>query len=159
MKTAGRTPGGAALSSAALDLFKVTNSMLAEGDRLVAKLGLTSSRWQVLGTIVATERPQPVAWLARDMGANRQNVQRIVNDLAKEDFVELAHNPHHRRASLVLLTRRGRQAFDQAMSLEAPWMDRLTEGISLREIQAMHRVLKALRARLGGNDDDEAAPP
>ena len=26
------------------------------------------------------ERPQLIAWLARDMGANRQNVQRIVND-------------------------------------------------------------------------------
>ena len=29
-----------------------------------------------MGTIVAAERPQPVAWLARDLGANRQNVQR-----------------------------------------------------------------------------------
>jgi hypothetical protein len=58
--------------------------MLAAGDRLVVGLGLTSAGWQVLGTIVAGDRPQPVAWLARDMGANRQNVQRIVNDLAQE---------------------------------------------------------------------------
>jgi DNA-binding MarR family transcriptional regulator len=142
------------LSATALDLFKVTSSMLAEGDRLVTQLGLTSSRWQVLGTIVAAQRPEPVAWLARDMGANRQNVQRIVNDLLKEGFVELANNPHHRRASLVVLTAKGRQAYDQAMRLEAPWMDRLAKGIALKDMLAMRRVLKALRERLDGEAGD-----
>jgi DNA-binding MarR family transcriptional regulator len=136
------------LSASALDLFKVTSSMLASGDRLVAPLGLTSSRWQVLGTIVEAQRPQPVAWLARDMGANRQNVQRVVNDLAREGFVDFADNPHHRRASLVLLTDAGRLAFDQAMDLQAPWIDRLAEGLTVKDIEAMQRVLKRLRERL-----------
>lgn len=143
-----RTPSGSALSASALDIFKVTNSMLAEGDRLVANLGLTSSRWQVLGTIVAAERPQPVAWLARDMGANRQNIQRIVNDLSKEGYVDFVDNPHHKRAFLVVLTVQGKRAFEQAMALEAPWMDRLAEGISTDDILIMHKVLKTLRNRL-----------
>lgn len=148
MKSPPRTPAGAALSASALDLFKVTSSMLASGDRLVAPLGLTSSRWQVLGTIVEAKRPQPVAWLARDMGVNRQNVQRVVNDLAREGFVDFADNPHHRRASLVLLTDAGRLAFDQAMALQAPWIDRLAEGLTIKDIEAMQRVLKKLRERL-----------
>jgi len=46
---------------------------LSAGDRLVAGLGLTSARWQILDAIASAEHPQPVAWLARDMGANRQN--------------------------------------------------------------------------------------
>ena len=79
-----RTLAGSSLTDLVLDLFRLTNRMLAAGDRLVGGLGLTSARWQVLGTVVAAARPQPVAWLARDMGANRQNVQRIVNDLAQE---------------------------------------------------------------------------
>lgn len=41
-----------------------------------------SARWRILGAIVHAERPQPVAWLARDLGTNRQNMQRIVNDLS-----------------------------------------------------------------------------
>jgi hypothetical protein len=60
---------------------------LAAGDRLVEGLALTSARWQILGAIVASGRPQPVAWLARDLGAHRQNVQRIINDLE----IETAH--------------------------------------------------------------------
>ena len=76
-----RTPSGDALTDLMLDLFRVNSLILTAGDRLVAGLGLTSARWQILGAMVAAERPQPVAWLARDIGANRQNVQRIINDL------------------------------------------------------------------------------
>src|SRR5262245_22580557 len=110
-----RTPAGEALTGIILDLFRLNSLLLTAGDRLVAQLGLTSARWQILGAIVHAERAQPVAWLARDMGANRQNVQRIVNDLHKEGLVVFAANPHHQRAQLVVLTEAGRRAFDAAM--------------------------------------------
>src|SRR5208337_4900212 len=101
MRKTKRTPAGDALTGLMLDLFRANSLLLTAGDRLVARLGLTSARWQILGAIVAAERPQPVAWLARNIGANRQNVQRIINDLQKEEFVTFATNPHHRRAHLV----------------------------------------------------------
>jgi DNA-binding MarR family transcriptional regulator len=151
-----RTPAGVALTDLILDLFKLSNRMLVAGDRLVADLGLTSARWQVLGTIVAADRPQPVAWLARDMGANRQNVQRIVNDLAKEDMVAFAPNPHHRRALLVVLTDKGKQAFEAAMDLQAPWISRLAEGLQIKDIVTTHDVLIALQRKLesdGGTEE------
>ena len=138
-----------------LDLFTLSNRMLSAGDRLVADLGLTSARWQVLGRIVAAERPQPVAWLARDMGANRQNIQRIVNDLEKEGIVAFRANPHHRRAQLVILTDKGQQAFDAAMRLQAPWVNKLSEGLAVVDLETAHRVIAALRQRLDGADDGE----
>jgi DNA-binding MarR family transcriptional regulator len=155
MITTERTPAGTALTGLILDLFRLTNRLVASGDRLVAELGLTSARWQVLGSIVAAERPQPVAWLARDMGANRQNIQRIVNDLAAEGMVAFAPNPHHRRAQLVVLTAKGRQTFDAAMRLQAPWINRLAEGLGMPELAATHSVVAALRRKLDGNGDAE----
>ncbi|SOE06322.1 transcriptional regulator, MarR family [Variovorax sp. YR752] len=148
MKAQERTPAGTALGTSALHLFKVASGMLTEGDRLVANLGLSSSRWQVLGTIAAAQRPQPVAWLARDMSANRQNVQRIVNDLAKEGFVEFAHNPHHRRAPLVVMTSSGQDVYDKAVRLGTPWINDLAKGIPLADLEAMQRVLTVLQAKL-----------
>ena len=127
-----RSQAGAALTDLILDLFRLNSRIITAGDRLVAGLGLTSARWQVLGTIVAADRSQPVAWLARDMGANRQNVQRIVNDLVREGLVAFQTNPHHRRAQLVVLTDKGKNTFDAAMRLQAPWIDRLSEGLQLR---------------------------
>lgn len=143
-----RTPAGDALTNLLLDLFRLNSLLLIAGDRLVARLGLTSARWQILGAIVQSERPQPVAWLARDLGVNRQNVQRIINDLHSEGLVALETNPHHRRAQLVVLTDKGRRTFDAAMALQAPWVNDLSEGLSVKDLQAVHRVVAALRKKL-----------
>ena len=153
MRKTKRTPAGEALTDLVLDLFRLTSLLLTAGDRLVADLGLTSARWQVLGAMVAAERPQPVAWLARDMGANRQNVQRIINDLHKDGLVQFEMNPHHRRAQLVVLTDKGRRAFEAAMELQAPWINRISDGLAAKEIQTAHRVATALRNRLEGNGE------
>ncbi|MFO0837575.1 MAG: MarR family winged helix-turn-helix transcriptional regulator [Phycisphaerae bacterium] len=143
-----RTPSGEAFTDLVLDLFRLNSLLLTAGDRLVARLGLTSARWQILGAIVAAERPQPVAWLARGMGANRQNVQRIINDLHTEGLVAFEANPHHRRAQLVILTGKGKQVFEAAMRLQAPWVNSLTEGHSVKDLHHVHRVLVALRETL-----------
>ena len=148
MTSTKRTSAGDALTRLIPDLFSLNNRLLVAGDRLVAKLGLTSARWQVLGAIAAAERPQPVAWLARDLGANRQNVLRIVNDLDKEGLVAFQVNPHHRRAQLVVLTGEGKRAYDAAMALQAPWVDRVAKDLSAQSIEAAHRLVIALRKNL-----------
>ncbi|MFZ5709462.1 MAG: MarR family winged helix-turn-helix transcriptional regulator [Pseudomonadota bacterium] len=152
-----RTPAGEALTDIVLELFRLNSLLLTAGDRLVAGLGLTSARWQILGAIVAAKRPQPVAWLARDMGANRQNVQRIVNDLHKEGWVAFESNPHHRRAQLVVLTDKGRRTFDAAMRLQAPWINGLSEGLPIKDVKAFHRVIMVLREKLESNVPIESA--
>ena len=150
-----RTPAGAALTGLILDLFRLNSRLLASGDRLVAGLGLTIARWQILGTIVAADRPQPVAWLARDLGANRQNVQRIVNDLVQEGLLAFAANPHHRRAQLVVLTDKGRSTYEAAMRLQVPWVNGLAAGLTAKDMAIAHRVIAALRHELEGNDEAE----
>ena len=156
MRTTKRTQAGEALTNLILDLFRLNSLLLTEGDRLVAGLGLTSARWQILGAIVAAERPQPVAWLARDLGANRQNVQRIVNDLQREGLVAFEINPHHRRAQLVVLTDKGRQTYAAADRLQAPWINGLSDGLSIKDIEKAHGVIQAVRRNLDGNDEMEA---
>src|SRR5271166_5993158 len=154
MKKIKRTPSGEALTDLVLDLFRLDSLLLTAGDRLVAPLGLTSARWQILGAIVTAAHPQPVAWLSRDMGANRQNVQRIINDLHKDGLVIFETNPHHRRAQLVVLADKGKRAFEAAMELQAPWVNDLSDGLSVKEIETVHRVVTALRKKL--EDKDEA---
>ena len=170
MKKINRTPAGEALTNLMLDLFRLSSRLLTVGDRLAAGLGLTSARWQILGAITDAERPQPVAWLqlvtltekgrrtfdlARDLGANRQNVQRIVHDLHKEGLVAFEVNPHHRRAQLVTLTEKGRRTFEDAMELQAPWVNGLSDGLSVKELETVHRVVTALRKKLGGGDEPD----
>jgi DNA-binding MarR family transcriptional regulator len=153
MRRIKRTPAGDAVTSLMLDLFRLNSLLLTTGDRLVARLGLTSARWQILGAIVTAERPQPVAWLARNLGANRQNVQRIINDLHKDGLVAFETNPHHRRAQLVVLTDKGKRTFEAAMGLQAPWVNSLSDGLLVKDIEIVHRVITSLRKKLEGNDE------
>src|SRR5271170_3766780 len=148
MQKVKRTPAGDALTDLMLDLFRANSLILTAGDRLVAPLRLTSARWQILGAIVSAERPQPVSWLARDLGANRQNVQRIINDLHEDGLVAFETNPHHRRAQLVVLTDKGKRAFEAAMELQAPWVNDLADGLSVRDIGTVRRVVMTLRKKL-----------
>ena len=148
MTTTKRTRAAEALTDLVLDVFRLNGLLLTAGDRIVARLGLTSARWQVLGAIAYAERAQPVAWLARDMGGNRQNVQRIVNDLQKMGLVTLEVNPHHRRASLVVLTDKGRRTFDEAMRVQAPWANLLSEDLAIKDIDTTRRVVAELRKKL-----------
>jgi DNA-binding MarR family transcriptional regulator len=148
MKKAKRTPAGKVLTDLVLDLFRLDSMLLTAGDRLVAPLGLTSARWQVLGAMITAEHPQPVAWLARDLGGNRQNIQRIINDLHKEGLVSFEVNPHHRRAQLVVLTEKGKRAFEAAMDLQAPWINSLSDGLSAKDTETVRRVVTALRTKL-----------
>ena len=147
-----------ALTDLILGIFRANNHALTWGDRLVAPFGLTSARWQILAAVVLSERSQPVAWIARDLGANRQKVQRIVNDLHKEGLIEFQPNPHHRRAQLVVLTEKGRRAYEAAVDAYYPRVDALAEGLSCEEIRTAHRVMTALRERLEREIDAEKQP-
>ncbi len=136
------------LTDVILTMFRANNATLAWGDRIVAPLGLTSARWQILGAIVQADRAQPVAWLARDLGANRQNVQRIVNDLEKDGMVSFKPNPHHKRAQLVVLTPKGQETYDAAIALYGPRVEALAQDLTVEDLDAAHRVLTVLRTEL-----------
>jgi DNA-binding MarR family transcriptional regulator len=154
-----RTRSGVAVSELIVTVFRLNGRLLAAGDRLVASLGLTSARWQVLGAIALSPTLEPVARLARNMGLNRQGVQRIVGELVAEGFVELKDNPHHRRAKLVVMTANGRQAYAAAQRAQAPWVNMLGEDLDRKSIEEAGRILEALRQRLErsspGSTDDE----
>jgi DNA-binding MarR family transcriptional regulator len=137
-----------ALTLLILEVFRVNGGLIAAGDRLVADLGLTSARWQVLGAIALSPAAEPVARLARSMGLHRQGVQRIVNELEAEGIVAFDDNPHHRRAKLVRLTKKGEALYREAGRRQKPWARELAKGLDARAVGAAHRLLKSLRDRL-----------
>lgn len=143
-----RSEAGEAVTQLILDVFRLNGRLLVAGDRLVAELGLTSARWQVLGAIAFAERPESVAWHARTMGLHRQGVQRIVNELEAEGVVEFQPNPHHKRAHLVMLTARGRALYDAAMGLQVPWVNALSSGLKPKDIATAQSVISRLKTRL-----------
>lgn len=142
------TASGEALTTLILDVFKLNGRLLIAGDRLVSELGLTSARWQILGAIAYAEQPETVARHARNIGVHRQGIQRIVNELVKEGIVAFQPNPHHKKAHLIVLTSKGQELFDRALTLQVPWVNALSNGLTPMDIQAAKRVVDLLTSRL-----------
>jgi DNA-binding MarR family transcriptional regulator len=137
-----------AVTDLVLETFRLNGRLLAAGDELVADLGLTSARWQVLGAMALSPVPLSVAQIARNMGLTRQAVQRLVNEMQDDGLVQLAPNPHHQRAKLVVLSPRGKMAFAGAMKRQTAWAHELADGVSVREIATAAATLRRLRQRL-----------
>ena len=149
----------AAITDFVLETFRLNGCLLASGDALVADLGLTSARWQVLGAAALSPAPLSVAQIARNMGLTRQAVQRLANEMAADGLVRFAPNPHHQRAKLVLLTAAGKTAFAAAMKRQAAWASALGKGLGVRDVAAAATTLRTIRQRLEMEKITKATTP
>lgn len=138
-----------------LETFRLNGRLLAAGDRLMADLDMSSARWQVLGAVAIAAPPGPIAHIARAMGLTRQNVRRIVGELVAAGLLQLAPNPHHRRAALVRFTPAGEALFATMAARQAAWVTDLAEGLDPAALTTAIGVARALRARLEALGEDD----
>lgn len=131
------------------EALRTAAALEAAGAALVAPLGLTPARWQVLATLVWLDRPETVAGLARRLSLARQSVQRVVNDMVEAGQVEMTENPADRRAKLAVPTETGRALAAKAETLRQPWTAGLAEGLDAATSAEAAARLAALRRRLG----------
>ena len=144
----GHTPEGSAMTKLILESFHLHGVLFTAGDRLTRGIGLTSARWQVLSALARADRPEPVPYVARNMGRTRQSVQRVADELEEEGFLTFEHNPHHRRAPVLVLTEKGRKASQAVTKLQVPWVNALVKGIQQEKIEVALSVIHEVRVRL-----------
>ena|SRR5215510_6172653 len=140
------TPEGSVWTEIVLEIFQLNGELITAGDSLGRELGLTASRWQVIGAI--RDGRLTVAQIGRRMGLTRQSVRRTVDLLEGEKMVERVPNPDHRSAELVQLTSRGAQAYAAISRRQIDWANRCAGSLSLSALQTTLRTLRAVRARV-----------
>jgi DNA-binding MarR family transcriptional regulator len=150
------SPKGKAFTELVLEVFRVNGLLLAAGDRLTEPVGLSSARWQILG--VVEHGAVPVANIARIMGLTRQSVQQTADALERDGFVAYAENPHHRRAKLVALTPKGREALAYVEQRHAEWASRIGRAHTLEALRAAVETLRAVRQGLEQDAPQPADP-
>lgn len=143
-----RRPRDNAVGELVIAVFALSGILKDTGNLMLEDLGLTSAWWQVLGALERSPAPLPVAHIARNMGLARQSVQRIVDAMADKGFVELTPNPHHQRAKLVTLTKKGRVAIDAALSRQEPWATDLSDQFGVERIEAALATLTEMQQHL-----------
>lgn len=103
------------------------------------------------------EGPQPVPRIARSLWLSRQFVQRLVDDAAELDLVELRDNPAHRRSHLVALTPAGHDAFAAIHAYELDNLARIAAELDPTDITATQHVVAHLTAVF--REIADAGPP
>ncbi|MBN8551880.1 MAG: winged helix-turn-helix transcriptional regulator [Caulobacterales bacterium] len=141
-----------------IEVGRLNDRVNTASDALVADLGMTSARWQVMGAIATATGASTVSDLARRMGLARQSVQRVVNDLADRDLVAMLRNPAHARAPHIRLTAQGEAAFAEANSRRQPWAESLASSVDEAAIHTALQVLKALNRALVSSASEASSP-
>lgn len=146
------------LSQFVLETLRLSSAFAAHADEMVADIGLTSARWQVVGAIMASHSAQPVAHLARDMCLSRQGVQRIVNELFKDGMVSFEPNPHHARAHLVKLTALGANAFNRAIERQDGWIKSVGNALDDSRLTTAINIMSDVRGLVENKSASSAQP-
>lgn len=143
--------GAVAVTQLALSVFRLNGVLLQWGDQLVAPLGLTSARWQMLGAIALAGTPLTAPQVGEAMGVTRQGAQKQLNLLLEQGLVEAHSNPAHRRSLLYALTPQGLALYCKA---DAIWTAQAAElaalipaaqsGTATQTLESMLRALQTI---------------
>jgi len=131
-----------------LEIFRLNARLLEKGNQMVAPLGMTSARWQVLGAIALSGKAVSCPQIAAAMGITRQGAQKQLNLAYEDQLVAVQENPRNLRSPLYELTAAGRDAYGKAMALQADWSKALARGITASDWQTTLTVLRAFDTRL-----------
>jgi DNA-binding MarR family transcriptional regulator len=138
-----------------LSIFRVHGALLGAGDRLVAPLGLSSARWQVLGAVATVEGAATIPAVAALMGLTRQAVLKQVNQLVSDGLIETRDNPAHRRSAVLALTRRGTRLLAAATAKQRRWVRALAREARTPDLHCTLELLTSLTEALERERDEK----
>lgn len=119
----------------------------AVGDALHQDLGVTTAMRAVIETASGNDN-LTVPEIARLKRVTRQNIQVIVDGLVDAGLVRLVANPAHKRSSLVRLTNRGRDVFEEMRRRERSALASIAQDLDPAAVAATGETLAAMQGRL-----------
>ena len=110
--------------------------------------GLPSMELIVLTAVVEAGGAPTVPQIGRSLGHPRQVIQRAANALIEAGLVEAAPNPHHKRAPLLLPTRRGKAVKRKADASALRAADAILHRIDAARCRRLAEGLRELRGEI-----------
>lgn len=110
-----------------------------------AETGLKTMEDLVLNAIVEADRPPTVPQIGRSLGHPRQVIQRAVNDLVDDGYLEKQPNPDHKRAPLFAITAKGQSLKQRSDSEALAIADAFLERIPGQHCEQLAAQLKEVR--------------
>jgi DNA-binding MarR family transcriptional regulator len=110
--------------------------------------GLPSMELTVLTAVVEATSAPTVPQIGRSLGRPRQVIQRATNALIDAGLIEAAPNPHHKRAPLLLPTRRGKAVKRKVDARAIKAANAFLRGIDAARCSRLAEDLRELRGEI-----------
>jgi DNA-binding MarR family transcriptional regulator len=130
------------------EIFTLNNLMIRMGDRLVGDLGLTGTRWMLIGALNNYEDPPTLTELSGDALLSVQNVSRMVASMEDDGLVERFTLPGKGRSVFVRLTEKAKAVDEESSKAGGCFVSRLLEGFSDEERGQLQGMLDRLIVNL-----------
>jgi DNA-binding MarR family transcriptional regulator len=130
------------------ELVRVNGRLRSLFAKLNAQYGLLAMETTVLTAVVEAHSPPTVPQIGRSLGNPRQVIQRAANALIAAGLIETALNPHHKRAPLLLATRKGKLLKHKADALASEATNALLRSISATKCRRIAGEVRELRIEI-----------
>jgi DNA-binding MarR family transcriptional regulator len=130
------------------EIFTLNNLMIRMGDRLVADLGLTGTRWMMIGALNNYDEPPTLTELSSDALLSVQNVSRMVASMEQEGLVERFPMPGKGRSVFVCLTEKAKEIDEKSCKAGECFVSRFLDGFSEEERETLQGMVDRLIVNL-----------
>lgn len=136
------------LENLILETFSLNGKLTRFGDHFTVEDGLSGSRWQILGALYHSENPLTSPQLAEKTGMTRQGMQKQLNQLLEQGFLQMQDNPHHKRSSQFLLSAHGKAVYEAItqrwIQTATPWAEQFTQSELENALSVLARFAQLL---------------
>ena len=122
--------------------------------RLRERFGLSLSRFDLLAQLERAPSGLRMGELSRRLMVTGANVTGLVAQLTAEGMVERLAEPGDRRAFVVRLTTKGRDAFRGMAAEHERWIVEMTGALASGEVDRLHDLLGRLKASVRSREPD-----
>lgn len=134
-------------------MFRVTRDVDVLDDILMVPLRLTRARWVVLEQAAKMQGEGTAGAIATKLDLSRPAVQRLLNELVLEGFLEVRRGTRRTDARQVSLTERGIDVYTQASLRYGHWRAWIGRDFSYQELEGATALLKRMLNRFDEADE------
>jgi len=102
---------------------------------------ITFKQWLILLIVREMPAKSTVSEIAKQYGSSRQNAKKLLDSLAKIEYVLLEQDPEDKRSYAVSITQRGKKFMKDAEKPGNAFVNMVFEGCTENDIAATKRVI------------------
>jgi DNA-binding MarR family transcriptional regulator len=128
------------------EIYECAGLFRKQGERVAVQSGQTQARWQVLS--VVSNDGFTVPQIARRLGVTRQSVQRVVNELHKDNLLSFVANPDHRTSQRVVISPQGKNTLTEITAHAEMYHQNLQAEVGSANVKMVSEEVRKINKQL-----------